>query len=136
MTAAPAAKRLVGHDSLLSFAAALLRAGGFPDRQASETAELLLWANARGVDSHGVLRIPRYVEMVELGLINPAAELRQVFSKGAICVVDAGRAPGAFAMNFAARTAVERADAHGIGWCAVRGITHAGAIGYYAEQVA
>ena len=36
-------------------------------------------------------------------------------------------------MNLAARTAMQLADTHGIGWCAVRAITHAGAIGYYAH---
>jgi ureidoglycolate dehydrogenase (NAD+) len=97
---------------------------------------MLVWANLRGVDSHGVLRIPRYVEMVELGLINPAADPRQISGKGAVAVVDAQRAPGAVAMNIAARRAGVLADTHGIGWCAVRSISHAGAIGYYAHQVA
>jgi ureidoglycolate dehydrogenase (NAD+) len=90
----------------------------------------------RGADSHGVLRIPRYVEMVELGLINARAEPRQVSGKGAVAVLDADRAPGAVAMNLAAQTALRLADVHGIAWCAVRAITHAGAIGYYAQQVA
>ena len=74
--------------------------------------------------------------MVELGLINPAAEPRQVSGKGAVAVIDAQRAPGAVGMNVAARTAMQLADTHGIGWCAVRSISHAGAIGYYAQQVA
>jgi ureidoglycolate dehydrogenase (NAD+) len=74
--------------------------------------------------------------MVELGLINPKAEPRQVSGKGAVAVIDADRAPGAIGMNLAARTALQLADVHGIGWCAVRSITHAGAIGYYAQQVA
>lgn len=122
--------------SLQAFAAALLRAGGFTDDQAEQTAAMLVWANLRGADSHGVLRIPRYVEMVELGLINPAGEPRQVSGKGAVAVIDADRAPGAVGMNLAARTAMQLADVHGIGWCAVRSITHAGAIGYYAQQIA
>jgi ureidoglycolate dehydrogenase (NAD+) len=122
--------------SLRAFAAALLRAGGFAADQAEQTAAMLVWANLRGADSHGVLRIPRYVEMVELGLINPKAEPRQVSGRGAVAVIDADRAPGAVGMNLAAQTALKLADAHGIGWCAVRSITHAGAIGYYAQQVA
>jgi ureidoglycolate dehydrogenase (NAD+) len=136
MSGAADGKKLIDHSGLLSFATALLRAGGFSDTQAAQTAELLVWANLRAVDSHGVLRIPRYVEMVQLRLINPAAELREVFSKGAIVVVEADRSPGAFAMNYAVQAAVDRAGVHGIGWCAVRGITHAGAIGYYAEKAA
>jgi ureidoglycolate dehydrogenase (NAD+) len=126
----------VAADTLLHFATDLLRAGGFTADQAEQTAAMLVWANLRGADSHGVLRIPRYVEMVELGLINPAAEPRQVSGKGAVAVIDAQHAPGAVGMNLAARTAGELADVHGIGWCAVRAISHAGAIGYYAQQVA
>lgn len=121
---------------LQRFAADLLAAGGFAADQAEQTAAMLVWANLRGVDSHGVLRIPRYVEMVELGLINPKARPRQVSHKGAVAVIDADRAPGAVGMTLAARTAMQLADTHGIGWCAVRAITHAGAIGYYALQVA
>jgi ureidoglycolate dehydrogenase (NAD+) len=136
MNDASSGKKRIEHASLLSFATALLRAGGFTDEQAAQTADVLLWANLRAVDSHGVLRIPRYIEMVELGLINPAARLRELSSKGAISIVDADRAPGAFAMNFAMQAAVDRAEAHGMGWCAMRGITHAGAIGYYAERAA
>jgi ureidoglycolate dehydrogenase (NAD+) len=123
-------------DVLQGFAAALLAAGGFTADQAEQTAAMLVWANLRGADSHGVLRIPRYVEMVELGLINPAAQPRRASGKGAVAVIDAERAPGAVGMNIAARTASELADTHGIGWCAVRSISHAGAIGYYAQHVA
>jgi ureidoglycolate dehydrogenase (NAD+) len=126
----------VGAGTLQRFATDLLRAGGFTADQAEQTAAMLVWANLRGADSHGVLRIPRYVEMVELGLINSAAEPRQVSGRGAVAVIDAQRAPGAVGMNIAARTAVQLADIHGIGWCAVRSISHAGAIGYYAQQVA
>lgn len=122
--------------TLQGFAADLLYAGGFSADHAAQTADLLVWANLRGVDSHGVLRIPRYVEMVELGIINRSASPRQVAGRGAVVVIDADRAPGAVAMNLAARTAAELAGTHGIGWCATRSISHAGAIGYYAQQVA
>jgi ureidoglycolate dehydrogenase (NAD+) len=125
----------IGPAVLQAFAAALLRAGGFTSDQAEQTAAMLVWANLRGADSHGVLRIPRYVEMVELGLTNPAAEPRQVYGKGAVAVFDAQRSPGAVGMNIAARTASELAGTHGIGWCAVRSISHAGAIGYYTQQI-
>ncbi len=135
MTAVPD-QRIISDTALRKVATDLLAAGGFSDRQALQTADLLVWANLRGVESHGVLRIPRYVEMCEQGLINRAAVPRQVAGKGAIRVIDADRAPGAQAMNLAATTAIELAESHAIGWCVVRAMTHAGAIGYYAERVA
>lgn len=135
MTSQPA-DVLFNAEDLQRYAAALLAGGGFGGRQAEQAAEVLVWANARGVDSHGVLRIPRYVEMVELGAIDPAAEPAVVERRGAISVLEAARAPGATAMVAAMQEAIERASRFGVGWCAARNITHAGAIGYYALRAA
>jgi ureidoglycolate dehydrogenase (NAD+) len=128
--------RAIAYSELRTFSVNLLSAGGFNADHAAQTADMLVWANLRGIDSHGVLRIPRYLEMAQLGLINTAAIPREVSGKGSIIVLDADRAPGAVAMNLAVQKAVKLADNHGIGWCAVRSISHAGAIGYYAQQVA
>jgi len=104
MTATP--KRIVDSGTLRSFSASLLQAGGLAPDHAAQTADLLVWANLRGADSHGVLRIPRYVEMVELGIINPKPELRIVSEFGATAVLDADRAPGAAGMIMAADNAI------------------------------
>jgi ureidoglycolate dehydrogenase (NAD+) len=134
MTAAN--KRIIGDVTLRTFAANLLQAGGLAPEHAAQTADLLVWANLRGADSHGVLRIPRYVEMIELGIINPKAEPRLISDRGATAVLDADRAPGAVGMTMAAKKAVALASNNGIGWCSARNISHAGAVGYYATQVA
>jgi ureidoglycolate dehydrogenase (NAD+) len=119
---------------LEAFAEQLLRAGGYARAHAVQTAKVLVWANARGADSHGVLRIPRYIEMVEQDIIVPDAQIQMEKSEGAIAVLEAGRAPGASAMNRAMDEAVGLAERFGIGWCSARNITHAGAVGYYAQQ--
>lgn len=123
-------------DELLEFSSALLWAGGFSESDARATAELLVWANSHGVDSHGVLRIPRYIEMLEKGLIQSGKPIDVSCPSDAICIIEAGRAPGAVAMNMAVKRAAEAADKVGIGWCAVRKTSHAGAIGYFVEQLA
>jgi len=125
----------IGHEELRDFAAGLLRAGGFAAAQAGEMADLLVWANLRGVDSHGVLRIPRYVEMLELGLLRADAEVTELHRFGAICVLEANKAPGATAMNRAVREASALAGQFGMGWCGVRNTSHAGAIGYFISQL-
>jgi ureidoglycolate dehydrogenase (NAD+) len=130
-----AARRIVDSEILRSFSARLLQAGGFAPDHAAQTADLLVWANLRGADSHGVLRIPRYVEMVELGIINPKPELRFISEFGATAVLEADRAPGAAGLAMAAEKAIVLAPVSGIGWCSARNITHAGAIGYFAHQV-
>ena len=131
-----ASKRRVDAQTLRTFAADLLKGGGFTNEHAEQTADLLVWANLRGVDSHGVLRIPRYAEMVDLGIINPAARPVFTTSMGAISVLDADRAPGVVGMLMAAEKAIDLARTNGIGWCSTKNISHAGAIGYYAQKVA
>ncbi|SDL38496.1 Ldh family oxidoreductase [Aliiruegeria lutimaris] len=123
-------------EDLKDYAEALLHAAGYSPCHAERTADILVWANARGADSHGVLRIPRYGEMVEKGMIDPAAVPSVVSQEGAVAVVEAARAPGPSAMVTATDTAVEIASRLGIGWCSARNITHAGAVGYFALRAA
>lgn len=123
-------------DDLKAFAGELLQAGGYTAAHAKRTADILVWANARGANSHGVLRIPRYVEMVEQGLIDPVADPQIVKQDGAIGVIEAARAPGPSAMVGAMDTAIDIASRLNIGWCSARNITHAGAVGYFALRAA
>lgn len=121
---------------LQRFATDLLHRGGFSLADAEQTAMLLVWANLRGIDSHGVLRIPRYVEMLGLGLTTSGGVIETISAKGAIAVLDGGKCPGAVGMNAATDRAADLARQFGIGWCAARNISHAGAVGYFANLVA
>lgn len=127
---------IIKADDLRAFSAGLLANAGFGDSEAREMADLLVWANLRGVDSHGVLRIPRYIEMLRLGLVKARFTISEVHRFGAVCVLDADKAPGATAMNRAVKAASALADTCGLGWCGVRDTSHAGAIGYFARQLA
>ena len=121
---------------LHAYAAALLEAGGYSHQHARDTADVLVWANARGTNSHGVLRIPRYVEMVTQKIIDPKAAPKVVTQMGAMAVLEASRAPGPTAMMAAMNTAIDMANSLSIGWCSARNITHAGAVGYFALEAA
>ncbi len=125
---------LMGASDLECFAAELLTAGGFKAEHAADTARVLVWADARGTASHGVLRIPRYVEMVREGRINPDGELVTEINTGVVRVLNANSMPGATAMSSAVAHAMKTARDGGLGWCSVKNITHAGAIGFYAQQ--
>lgn len=121
---------------LKAYASALLQAAGYAPDHAERSADILVWANARGADSHGVLRIPRYAEMVEKGMIDPTAMPSVVSQDGAVAVVEAARAPGPSGMVVAMDTALDIASRLNIGWCSARNITHAGAVGYFALRAA
>lgn len=131
-----AAKKVVSKEALEAFSAALLEAGGFRPAYARQSAELLVWANLRGAESHGVLRIPRYIEMLELGIVKGDArpELSREF--GAVAVIEGDRVPGATGMSMAADKAVALAGTFGIGLCSIVRTSHCGAIGYFTEKVA
>lgn len=121
---------------LKNYAVSLLRAAGYAPVHADRAADILIWANSRGAESHGVLRIPRYCEMVEKGMIDPVAVPTVVSRESAVAVVEAAHAPGPSAMVVAIDTAMEIASRLGIGWCSARNITHAGAVGYFALRAA
>jgi ureidoglycolate dehydrogenase (NAD+) len=128
--------QVISSADLEHFASALFQAAGVAPAMADEWAKSLVWANLRGVDSHGVLRIPGYIERLKTKAINPTPDMRVEKRAGAIAVLEADRAPGAVAMAMAMAEAIARAREAHVGWCAARNITHAGAVGYFALQAA
>jgi len=136
MSAGTGAEIRIQSTTLRPFIKALLEAAGVAGEMAQEWTASLLWANLRGVDSHGVLRVPRYVDLLKRKTINPSPSITVERRAGAIVVLEADRAPGAIAMTRAMAEAIGRAREVHIGWCAARNITHAGAVGYFALQAA
>lgn len=127
---------VIAAPDLTAFSEALLVAGGFAREDARQMAALLVWANLRGTESHGVLRIPRYIEMLEQGSVVTGKLPSFAHEFGAVAVLDGGRCPGAVGMNAAAEKASSLASAFGVGICSARAISHAGAVGYFAEAIA
>jgi LDH2 family malate/lactate/ureidoglycolate dehydrogenase len=123
-------------DDLRALVAGIFAARGVRDADAATVADALVWANLRGIDSHGVSRVPRYLELFDKGESDPAAVPAVQRPRAAVAIVDAHAAPGPVAMNRAAAEAVAGARDCGIGWASVRGTVHTGAIGYYTSQLA
>lgn len=121
---------------LTGFARDVFVGTGMAPAHAQTVADILVWANLRGVDSHGVLRIPRYLQMIDHGRMNPTPDIQVTRETPASAVVDADRAAGPVAMTWAMETAIAKARGVGVGWVLVRSTTHAGAIGYYTLQAA
>ena len=96
-------------DALRNFAReVLIRADMTPDHAAS-VADILVWANLRGVDGHGVLRLPRYLYLMGLGLMNPRPEMREIRETPASVVIEADRALGPVALGFCMARAIDKA---------------------------
>ncbi|MFW6103340.1 MAG: Ldh family oxidoreductase, partial [Chloroflexota bacterium] len=123
---------IFGWQELHGFCARVFGALGMPEGDAKMEADTLLWANLRGVDSHGVVRIPWYVENVRNGIINPTPDIKVTIDTPGVAMIEADRAFGPIVTNMAADMAVEKAREVGIGWILVRNHTHQGTMGQYA----
>ena len=107
-----------------------------PPEDAETEAEVLLWGNLRGVDSHGVLRIPRYVANLDNGIMNPTPNIQVLKETPATFLIDADSALGPVVTTMAMRMAMEKAKEVGVGWGLIRDTTHQGAIGHYSLMAA
>ncbi|HEY2135494.1 MAG TPA: Ldh family oxidoreductase [Xanthobacteraceae bacterium] len=126
----------VDHTELLRFFTAIFVAKGMRAADAETVAEMLVWANLRGVDSHGAMRLPSYLDQIRKGEFDPKAQpsLRPLLP--ATFVLDCARAAGPVCMMQAATHAIEIADKLGVGVGLVSDTTHTGAVGRYAQWIA
>ncbi len=122
--------------SLKEFTRELFERVGLPSQDAETEAEVLIWANLRGVDSHGVLRIPWYVRSVDRGQMNPRPKIQIERETPATLLIEADRAFGPVVTVFAVGQVMRKAQEVGIGWALIRNTTHQGAMGYYSLMAA
>src|ERR1041385_3830085 len=123
-------------EPLARFATEIFVRSGMPRPDAAVVAEVLVWANLRGVDTHGVMRIPRYVDLIENGDMNPRPAIKTRKETPASVLIEADRAAGPVAMTRAAAEAVRKARDAGVGLALVRATTHTAALGYYTLAIA
>jgi LDH2 family malate/lactate/ureidoglycolate dehydrogenase len=126
----------VGARALEWFARDLLEGHGLEHGHAELVARSLLWAELRGVASHGVARLPTYVRWLGSGEMNTAAQLSTRRRAPALALLDADRAPGAVALDEAMRVAASMAGECGTGTVFVRNTTHTGALGACTSRLA
>jgi LDH2 family malate/lactate/ureidoglycolate dehydrogenase len=127
--------RITGQ-ALHQFAKEVFLRVGMSAEDAATEADVLVWANLRGVDSHGVLRIPWYVSNVDRGIMNPRPNIRVVKETPATLVVESDQAFGPVVTVLAMNRAMEKAKQVGIGWAFICNHTHQGAMGYYSQMAA
>ena len=119
-------------EDLTGFAKAMFLAAGMSDDHAALIAGDLVKANLRGVDSHGVSRIPMYLERLRRGLVNPRPNVTVDKVAGAVAMVDGDNGMGFVASDRAMNVACDLAGEMGIGMAGVRRSTHFGMGACYA----
>jgi LDH2 family malate/lactate/ureidoglycolate dehydrogenase len=120
--------------NLSDFAGRVLQAAGVDEQESRVVADNLVTANLRGIDSHGITRLPIYVERLEAGLIAPRTEVERVRQAPGTCVLDAHNGWGAVAGLAGMREAIARARQVGTGVTVVRHSNHFGIAAYYAQE--
>ncbi|HEY0485898.1 MAG TPA: Ldh family oxidoreductase [Mycobacteriales bacterium] len=123
-------------DALRDWATGVLAKAGLSEADARPVADSLAFAEARGVATHGFLRLPTYVERIRAGGISATAEVRVVADHGALVVVDADHGPGASTGLVGADLAIARAREYGVGCVIARNANHFGASAFFTNRIA
>jgi LDH2 family malate/lactate/ureidoglycolate dehydrogenase len=125
---------MVRHDKLASFVAACLEKLGLPIADARLVAETLVAANLRGVDSHGVVRLPHYATRLRNGTVKarPSIAVRRTGPSAAVVEGDAGM--GQLVAVRAMQEAISLAKQNGVGAVVARNSSHCGACAWFVEM--
>jgi LDH2 family malate/lactate/ureidoglycolate dehydrogenase len=121
-------------EAMTDFAQAVLAANGLPAADARVMAECLVKADLRGVDTHGVARLPIYLDRLRRGLVNARPSFRPQRVTPVAAVLDAQNAFGFLAGLAAIREAVAIAQELGLGVVAVKHSTHFGMAATYVLE--
>ncbi|WP_162342066.1 Ldh family oxidoreductase [Cyclobacterium salsum] len=121
-------------DHLENFTQRILRKIGCPEKDAATAARVLLAADLRGVDSHGVARLSGYVRLWEANRINAVPEIRIVHETPSTAVVDGDGGLGLVVAPFAMQVAIDKAKTAGTGWVSVKNSNHYGIAGIHAME--
>ena len=123
-------------NELLEFAIALLAAGGANDNEARCVGESLIGANLRGYESHGVMRIPFYLDMVANGGVVPNAEFEIVNEGPATLAVNGNWGFGQVLANQLTHKLMDKARSSGTATGTMYHSSHIGRLGEYCEMAA
>ncbi len=124
--------RRIPAEILKDFCAKCFQRVGVCESDARITSDILIAADLRGVASHGVAHLQRYVDALRNGIIHPRPQERTIVENPATATIDAGAGLGPPVSYRAMQTAIDKARAVGAGFVAVRNSNHFGIAGYYA----
>src|SRR5688572_5424652 len=120
------------YEYLKDFSLAIFEKIGCPLHQAKLATEVLLSADLRGIDSHGIARLSGYVRLWNKKRVNSTPNIRIVHESPSTAVVDGDGGLGLVVAPAAMEIAIEKAKQAGTGWVSVRNSNHFGIAGYHA----
>lgn len=105
---------------------------GCSDEHATIASKILLSADLRGIESHGIARLSGYVRLWEAGRINAAPDIKIVHETPSTAVIDGDKGLGLVVSHYAMQTTIDKANKAGTGWVSVKNSNHFGIAGYHA----
>ena len=112
----------------------ILKQVGVPEEHAAILMENFLDCDQKGIYTHGIFRLPTYVNQIKRGNINPQPNIRKINGDSAVAVIDGDGGLGAVVAYYAMEETLNISAKQGIGVVGVRNSTHFGAAAYYAEM--
>jgi len=123
---------MFSHESLKNFCIETFLNIGCPPDHAEVAADVLISADLSGVDSHGVLKLPGYVRLWEVGRVNTKPNIKIIHETPSTASVDGDSGLGLVVAPLVMKMALEKAEAVGSGWMSVKNSNHFGIAGYHA----
>src|SRR5277367_4421904 len=121
----------IAADRLAAFIVRALVAAGLPAQDAETVGGLMVEADLRGSDTHGVIRLPLYVRRIRAGGVNAKPDIRVINDRPSAALIDGDNGMGHLVMRRAAHLAIDKAKATGVGWVGARMSNHAGPAALY-----
>lgn len=125
---------MYSYQHLYKFSKEVFQSMGCPEEDATLATEVLLSADLRGIDSHGIARLIGYVRLWETHRINATPQVRVVHETPSTAVVDGDSGLGLVVAPKAMEIAIQKAQIAGTGWVAVKNSNHFGIAGYHAMK--
>ena len=122
-------------DDMRKFCRECFVKAGVPEEYAKLIADHLVLANLRGVDSHGVIRIPFYLEGLERGYVQAKAEIKILKETPYSALMDGGDLLGIIPATRATELAIEKAKSSGVAIIGVKRLGHVGMLAYYTKKI-
>lgn len=123
---------VVTKEQLIKFCYEVFSACGMPMADAQLASDVLVSADLRGIDSHGVARLSGYVRLWEAQRANMQAKPRIVHETPSTATIDADAGLGLVVAPYAMKVAIEKAKQVGTGWVAIKNSNHFGIAAYHA----
>lgn len=123
---------MVPYKTLYHFTQSVFENIGLKSEEAKQAADILMKAELRNISTHGLMRLPEYINLWKAKRITVNPNYRIVHQTLSTALVDGGKGLGLITAPKAMRLAMEKAKQAGTGWVAVRNSYHYGIAGYYA----